>query len=137
MMSLKYIIVFTVCPLFVFAKKVDIPPDLQEEINRYYDTCFKPIGVTTDDLKAYNVGDKDPKIMCFMRCVFIEGNWMDENENLQYDYIKDTIHHAIRHLTLPELENCGKKAETGDKCEKSLNFFTCMNKAEPENWVLV
>ncbi|EFA04747.2 odorant binding protein 25 [Tribolium castaneum] len=134
-MPLKNLIILIVCPLFVFAK-VDIPPDLQAEIDGYYDICYKQIGLTKDDLKAYKIGDRDPKIMCFMKCVFVEAKWMDENENLQYDYIKNTIHHSIRHITLPELENCGKKAE-GDKCEKSFSFFNCMNKAEPEDWVLI
>ncbi|EFA04746.2 odorant binding protein 26 [Tribolium castaneum] len=135
MMHLKNFVVLVVCPLFVFAK-VEIPPDLEAEIDEYFEQCFEPNGVTMDDIKAYKMGDKDPKIMCFMRCLFVSGKWMDENENMQYDYIKETIHHAIRHITIPELENCGKEAQTGDKCEKSFNFFMCMNRAEPEDWIL-
>jgi hypothetical protein len=34
---------------------------------------------------------------------------MNNDEVLQYDFIKDNVHHSVRHITLPELENCGTK----------------------------
>ncbi|CAH1369032.1 hypothetical protein MTP99_010519 [Tenebrio molitor] len=135
-MSLKFLIVFLISPFFV-ASKVDIPPDLQKFIDDLHDYCLKDRGLTEDDFNKFDITKKDPVMMCYMKCLFTRANWMNNDEVLQYDFIKDNVHHSVRHITLPELENCGTKTAEGAECEKSYNFYYCMNQVEPEDWVLI
>lgn len=57
---------------------------------------------------------------------------MDDNENLQYDYIKTSTPENTKEIITPNLELCGQKAIGSNECEKSYNFYYCMYQAHPE-----
>ncbi|RZB40585.1 uncharacterized protein BDFB_004110, partial [Asbolus verrucosus] len=103
---------------------VEIPDDLQEYINELHDNCLKQLGLTEDDHKNYDINDKDPKMMCYMKCLMINSKWMSPDETIQYDFIINSIHPSVKQILVPALNKCREISSKNNpfqlKCDKNI-----------------
>ncbi|XP_044268748.1 uncharacterized protein LOC123013937, partial [Tribolium madens] len=114
-----------------------VPDDLKDYINELHEHCLKELGLTEDDHKNYNIHNKDPKMMCYMKCLMTTSKWMNLDESIQYDFILSSVHPAVKHILLPALDKCHDIPKGTMECEKAYNFNLCMFNADPENWFFI
>ncbi|XP_063900469.1 uncharacterized protein LOC135120039 [Zophobas morio] len=135
-MALKYFIfVLIACP-FLINGKVELPPEFLKWAQQLHTDCATERKLSEGDIKSFDISKKDAPMMCYVKCLFTHARWVDENEVVQTDFIKNNVPDPVKSVTLPNLDTCAKKA-VGADCEKSYNFFMCMHEAFPEDWVLL
>ncbi|CAH1369033.1 hypothetical protein MTP99_010520 [Tenebrio molitor] len=127
-----------VVALSLASAKVEIPDDLKEYIKDLHDSCLEQVGLTEMDHENYDINDKNPKMMCYMKCLMISSKWMSPgDETIQYDFIIDSVHPAVKPLLMPALNKCRNISKGTQECEKAYNFNICLFHADPENWFLI
>ncbi|XP_019876274.1 pheromone-binding protein-related protein 6 [Aethina tumida] len=129
-------VVFVLALLTVGVFSVEIPSDLQEFIDDIHDTCIKKSGITDEDHTKYDIKNKDPKMMEYMKCLMLESKWMSPSGEIEYSFIEDSAHPKIKDLLMAALNQC-RHIEGADLAEKAYNFNYCMFEADPNNWFFV
>ncbi|KAL1490406.1 hypothetical protein ABEB36_013110 [Hypothenemus hampei] len=118
-------------------QKVTLPPELQEYVDDLHALCLKRGSLTEDDHQSYDIHDKDPKMMCYMKCLMLESKWMKPDGTIDYHFIESSAHPEVKEILVSALGKCRQIENGADLCEKSYNFNFCMFEADPMNWFFV
>nr|UUK33715.1 odorant binding protein 2 [Pachyrhinus yasumatsui] len=116
--------------------KLTLPPELQEYVDDLHKICISKSGITEDDHQAYDILNKDQKMMCYMKCLMLESKWMKPSGEIDYEFIESQPY-PFKDILMAALNKCRTIENGADQCEKSYNFNHCMHKADPENWFFV
>nr|WKV34897.1 odorant binding protein 1 [Sympiezomias velatus] len=117
--------------------KITLPPELQEYVDDLHKLCISKSGITEDDHQAYDISNKDQKMMCYMKCLMLESKWMKPSGEIDYAYIEEQAHPDVKDILMAALNTCKVINDGADLCEKSYNFNLCLHEADPVNWFFV
>ncbi|CAH0553891.1 unnamed protein product [Brassicogethes aeneus] len=135
-MTAKIILVLVAC-LFATISSMEIPSELKEFIDDLHDACIKKSGISDDDHTNYDIMNKDPNMMEYMKCLMLDSKWMSPSGEIQYDFIEETAHPKIKDILMTAMNKCRDIPESTSLAEKAYNFNLCMYKADPLNWFFV
>nr|USE58853.1 odorant-binding protein [Lasioderma serricorne] len=86
--------------------KLELPPEVQKEVDILHSTCVSRIGITDDDVEKYEITNNDPKMMCYMKCLMREAGWLHEDGTIPHEDIMKDIHIELKEIISDLLVQC-------------------------------
>ncbi|XP_053686168.1 general odorant-binding protein 56d-like [Sabethes cyaneus] len=116
------------CMLIAIVSVNALPPASKAEIRRNIRVCAKGNGVSSQSalrvLKG-NFFDDSDNIKCFIKCMFSSMGFIDENDEVNEDAIREKV---MEHMSSDEADTLHEKCNiTGkDLCDTSFLVYKCI-----------
>ncbi|KAK0086441.1 hypothetical protein PV325_009388 [Microctonus aethiopoides] len=125
---------------FVYAKRPDfVTDDMVAMVADDKARCMGEHGTTEgymiDQVNEGNIPN-DPKITCYMYCLFESFSVMDEDGVLEADMLTGFFPEEIQAKGASVLSDCGTQ-DGADNCEKVYKIATCVQSKVPEMWFML
>ncbi|KAG4073100.1 hypothetical protein HA402_009519 [Bradysia odoriphaga] len=116
------------------------PKALLEYLEPIRISCMGKTGVTAEAIKEFSDGElhDDPKLKCYMNCVFNEAKVVDDKGDVHFEKIDTHIAQLddeIRHIAENFLANC-RSIKGDDPCERAFSVHKCWKLHDPKHYFL-
>lgn len=92
--------------------------------------------ITAEAIKEFSDGElhDDPKLKCYMNCIFVEAKAVDDNGDVHFEKIEthvEKLDEEIRDIAKNFLANC-KNIQGSDPCERAFSVHKCWKLHDPK-----
>jgi len=98
--------------------------------------CTGETGATVDMLEAAELGDFDPSLACYFKCVMEKGGVMKKDGKINFKLLSKMMPQSFRHIGTEMLDEC-RGVDGSDKCDKAFNFNKCMYNSNPVAYFVI
>ncbi|XP_008554592.1 general odorant-binding protein 69a [Microplitis demolitor] len=137
---LNYIFFGLLLQTFLVSAKLPdwVPAEVIDMAQGEKGRCMSEHGTTEDMINAVNEGNipNDPKLTCYMFCLFESFSIIDEDGVLEYGMLTEMFPDDIKAKAETVLSGCAEQAGA-DNCEKVYKIATCVQSKSPDMWFMI